>query len=474
MVELEDQTNTRLAVMFRIRALKCRPFRRPATIIGAACTSAFLALFFLNKVLLNGATCVATCATNRYLSYERLQKNEAARKVKPSHPVVKNFEVNFLPSNSPIEDRFVAGISPSLGAAMFSVIDGHKGYRCSAHLQSHLLQYISAHLHKALLQGVNVKEVNARAEDLRILLDMNAVTMKDLETGALQQDESGYTAMSSPRFSLSSLQQSLREAFLSLDNNISNTALSDVQLVHQGHSFTAEFRERIMRAVEGACAIAAVVLEESISVASTGDCRVVLGRKLPSGAWKAIPLSIDQNAEDRSEVERLKAAHPGEEQTVIMGNRVLGGLMPFRTFGDVDFKWEAKHLSGLVPIPPFYSSPPYITAEPVVTHHSIEKGDRFMILASDGFWERISNEKAVKIVAEAIGERDGKSSRVRSLSSFWRKGDDVCCHDNVATKLLWEALGGTDKNVTGLLNIPPSWSRMYRDDITIMVVYFTD
>ena len=46
--------------------------------------------------------------------------------------------------------------------------------------------------------------------------------------------------------------------------------------------------------------------------------------------------------------------------------------MPFRTFGDVDFKWE-KYLEGIVQVWPNYYTPPYVIAEPVITKHKIRQ-----------------------------------------------------------------------------------------------------
>ena len=216
----------------------------------------------------------------------------------------------------------------------------------------------------------------------------------------------------------------------------------------------------------GACSIVSLVRESDIFVANTGDCRVVVGHQVPNGSWQAIPLSVDQNAQHPGEVERIKKAHPGEENTVIMNGRVLGNLMPFRTFGDVDFKWEKKYLESVgIPLSPFYFTPPYITAEPLVTHCQLQGGDKFMIVASDGLWERITNEEAVNVVVESLMDSESKPS-----SLF--KGKKQCCSENAATKLLWHALGGTDGSVTELLDVTPRWSRMYRDDVTIIVIFF--
>ena len=432
--------------------------RKPITLVGAACTSAFVGLFVLDRVFLNRATCATSCITNGYPSYQYLQRNEAEKKVQ--HSTIRGFEVNYLPSNSPIEDRFVAGISSNLGAALFSIIDGHKGYTCSDHLQKHLLKYVTSRLHK--------EAVSTKTDDLQILMNMSWNSTASLDQ-SVSDIETSQTA--SILLSDSVLEQCLQEAFLSAENDISNEGLQDIKLVLQGHSFTPEMKARVMRAIEGACAILAVVLEKSIAVASTGDCRVVVGQKLPDSTWKAIPLSTDQNAQHAGEVERLKKAHPGEESTVIINNRVLGSLMPFRTFGDVDFKWEKKYLAGVsVPVWANYFTPPYITAEPVVTHHKLQNEDKFMILASDGLWDRISNEEAVNVVAETISE--SKSSIFSSL--FRKKSEDQCCRENAATKLLWHSLGGTEESVTKLLNVPRAWSRMFRDDITVMVVFFSD
>ena len=261
---------------------------------------------------------------------------------------------------------------------------------------------------------------------------------------------------------------------MSLDSDIGEAALADIKMVLLGHSFTTEMKERVMTAIEGACAITALVRQRNVFVANTGDCRVVIGQKLPDNTWEAIPLSHDHNALNEAEVQRLKSSHPGEENTVIIGDRVLGSLMPFRTFGDVDFKWEKKYLENVVPVWPNYFTPPYMTAEPVVTKHEVQAGDKFMILASDGLWERITNEDAVNVVVQSMrgAVPHGKSW----AASFFkgRKNDAECCLENAATQLLWHALGGTDETVTQLLNVDQRWSRMFRDDITVIVVFFRD
>ena len=182
-------------------------------------------------------------------------------------------------------------------------------------------------------------------------------------------------------------------------------------------------------------------------VANTGDCRCVLGQ-LEDGRWRAVPLSIDQAFDNDNEVSRVKKAHPGEEYTVIVHKRLLGGLI--RSFCDVIYKWS-KHQLNIIyqQVPPNYLTPPYLTAEPVVTHRKLDKQDKFVVIATDGLWERLSSDEVIDIVSKGLSSSD-----------------------NIATSLLKQSLGSDDETVYKLLTVDPQYSRWYRDDITIVVVVF--
>ncbi len=387
-------------------------------------------------------------------SFAELQKHEVRQVVSGS--VFKKLEAVYLGSNSPIEDRFSVGASENLGAAIFSIIDGHRGTECSQYLQRKLNRAISAMIHDNL--GI--------ADDLSMLMDMDKVESLGSENDQRPGNEAADAILNSESISkkatslsTDSLQKILNDAFVKTETDISNSALNDVKLVLSGHSMTDEMKANILRAIQGACALTAVVREDEVAVASTGDCRIVMGHVSDNGKWEAVALSKDQNVHNKREVQRVMEAHPGEENTAIARGRVLGNLMPFRTFGDVDHKWDAKYLQGILTVLPNYKTPPYVTAEPVLSQHKFVKGDRFLILATDGLWERLSNQEAVSIVA-------GVMDRCRADSAG---GGSRC--GNAATHLLWHALGGSEANVTRLLNVDPEWSRMYRDDITIMVVF---
>ncbi|CAE8631042.1 unnamed protein product, partial [Polarella glacialis] len=43
-----------------------------------------------------------------------------------------------------------------------------------------------------------------------------------------------------------------------------------------------------------------------------------------------------------------------------------------------------------------------VIAEPVVTSHKLRPEDQFLLIATDGLWDSVSNEEAVRIVAKFI------------------------------------------------------------------------
>jgi pyruvate dehydrogenase phosphatase len=141
-------------------------------------------------------------------------------------------------------------------------------------------------------------------------------------------------------------------------------------------------------ALAGSCALVAFYDHYSrlLRVALTGDSRAVLGRRHQDESGKDTytvhVLSRDQNASNPDEEARLNALHPGEK--IMENGRVLGWGMS-RAFGDAKYKWSREtqsqlrnnHLGGSVPSN--VKTPPYFTAEPVITTTEVKPGD-FMVL----------------------------------------------------------------------------------------------
>jgi len=121
------------------------------------------------------------------------------------------------------------------------------------------------------------------------------------------------------------------------------------------------------KATIGACALYALVKDNILYVANAGDCRAVMGKlrhplKDPSAppslvpspvagsekVYEAIPMSLDHNAREEREHARLRKAHPGEDEDIVLcyhGGQacyVKGRLQPSRAFGDIHLKLEGE------------------------------------------------------------------------------------------------------------------------------------
>ncbi|KUI62369.1 hypothetical protein VP1G_09506 [Cytospora mali] len=410
----------------------------------------------------------------------QLRKMEESYFVNRGRGVVR-YDLDQLPSNSPIEDDHAEkivevparGDSESGGDWMFwGVFDGHSGWTTSAKLRQSLISTVAREVNDTYKAGGNSPTSDA-------------------------------------------VDAAIKKGFLRLDDEIVHQSVQEV-LKSNSRSVAAEL---LAPALSGSCALLSFYDSKSnlLRVACTGDSRAVLGRRADNGKWTATPLSVDQTGNNPDEVNRMRKLHPGE-QYVIRNGRVLGGLEPTRAFGDASYKWT-KEISDKLrqsffgrAQSPLLKTPPYVTAEPVVTTTKVQpdKGD-FLVLATDGLWEMLTNEEVVGLVGkwletqtgtgspsqfnsvwnrifgasqknglpveqgkESAGE-DGQKTPIRLRQWGISKDDDrfVVKDNNAATHLIRNALGGKNEEmVSALLTLPSPFSRRYRDDLTVQVIFF--
>ena len=423
-----------------------------------------------------------------------LRRNEESYLVNRGTGVVR-YDVVQVASNDPIEDDHSEKIIEVTNAVAVSqdnasttdwmfwgVFDGHSGWTTSAKLRQVLI-------------GFAARELNS--------------TYK-----------AALTNTSSPFPSSEAVEHALKSAFVKLDDEICLDSVNKV-LKSQSKRLAAEL---LAPALSGSCALLSFYDSRSklFRVACTGDSRAVLGRRnTKSGLWYATPLSEDQTGSNPNEAARMRAEHPADEaQYVIRNGRVLGGLEPSRAFGDAFYKWSKetqdrmrKQFFGRTPHQ-HLKTPPYVTAEPVVTSTKIEpeKGD-FVVLATDGLWEMLTNEEVVGLVGQWIDSQAAESDKGTKSSwlASWfnakptpastlpvEKGGNsdrsglikdskedtpirqqqwnlpkekqhdaaqrfVVDDKNAATHLVRNALGGRDRDmVCALLTLPSPYSRRYR------------
>lgn len=135
----------------------------------------------------------------------------------------------------------------------------------------------------------------------------------------------------------------------------------------------------------GSTAVVAVVGKDEVVVANCGDSRAVLCR-----AGVAVPLSVDHKPDRPDELERVEAA--GGRIINWNGHRVLGVLATSRSIGDQYLK-------------------PFVISKPEVTVIERTENDEFLILASDGLWDVISNEVACQIGRRCLSGRMRRKSQ---------------------------------------------------------------
>jgi pyruvate dehydrogenase phosphatase len=121
---------------------------------------------------------------------------------------------------------------------------------------------------------------------------------------------------------------------------------------------------------------------------------------------------------------------------------------------------------------------------------------RFLILATDGLWDRLSSEDACALVAgHLVGFRGTVPKRelenqlklsigsrgIEGKDKSWRtkETDDAASwvfkDENLATHLTRNAFGGgNERKLRELMSIPPPLARRYRDDVTVTVVWWEE
>ncbi|XP_060674840.1 probable protein phosphatase 2C 11 [Ziziphus jujuba] len=149
----------------------------------------------------------------------------------------------------------------------------------------------------------------------------------------------------------------------------------------------------------GSTASTALLLGDRLFVANVGDSRVVACR-----AGSAIPLSIDHKPDRSDERERIEQAGGF---IIWAGTWRVGGVLAVsRAFGDKLLK-------------------PFVVAEPEIQEEEIDSVD-FIIIASDGLWNVISNKDAVALI-QGITEAEEASRKLIAEAYARGSSDNITC-----------------------------------------------
>ncbi|KAK4724575.1 hypothetical protein R3W88_027354 [Solanum pinnatisectum] len=209
-------------------------------------------------------------------------------------------------------------------------------------------------------------------------------------------------------------------------------------------------------AAVGSCCLVGVICSGTLYVANLGDSRAVLGRLVKAtGEILAIQLSAEHNASIESVRQEMQSLHPDDSQIVVLKHnvwRVKGIIQITRSIGDVYLKKSEFNREPLYAKfrlrEPFQR--PILSADPAILVHPVQPQDQFIIFASDGLWEHLSNQEAVDIVQNHP-------------------------HNGIAKRLvktaLQEAAKKREMRYSDLKKIDRGVRRHFHDDISVVVIF---
>lgn len=290
-----------------------------------------------------------------------------------------------------------------------------------------------------------------------------------LESGCLSLQESGpygtfvgvYDGHGGPetsRFINSNLFQHLKR-FTSENQSMSVEVIKKAfQATEDGFSslVTKQWPMKPQIAAVGSCCLVGVVCGGTLYIANLGDSRAVLGRVVKAtGEVLAIQLSAEHNACIESVRQELHSTHPDDSQIVVLKHnvwRVKGLIQISRSIGDVYLKKAEFNRAPLYAKfrlrEPFKR--PILSADPSVSVHQLQPHDQFIIFASDGLWEHLTNQDAVDIVQN--NPRTGSARRLIKIA-------------------LQHAAKKREMRYSDLKKIDRGVRRHFHDDITVVVLF---
>ncbi|RLN08670.1 hypothetical protein C2845_PM11G01640 [Panicum miliaceum] len=160
----------------------------------------------------------------------------------------------------------------------------------------------------------------------------------------------------------------------------------------------------------GTTAVCAIKQGRDLIVANLGDSRAVLATMSDTGYLSAVQLTTDQKPNLPQEAERIKRCNgrvfalkdePSVPRVWLPGED-CPGLAMARSLGDFRLKRHG------------------VVSEPQVAHRRVGRGDLFIILATDGVWDVLSNEEVVSIVCATPRKQHASKAVAEAAAQRWR------------------------------------------------------
>ncbi|KAK9919236.1 hypothetical protein M0R45_027845 [Rubus argutus] len=285
------------------------------------------------------------------------------------------------------------------------VFDGHGpyGHMVAKRVRDSLPLKLSSHW-----------EVNINSEEVLKEISFNTA-------GSLNSDDTGFV----------SVDEDFRA---SIDNDVSDKHPEIFQTLKESFlkAFKVMDRElRIQPSIDcfcsGTTAVTLIKQGRDIIVGNVGDSRAVLCTRDKDDTLMAIQLTVDLKPNLPAEAERIRkcrgrvfALHDEPEVSrVWLPNNDSPGLAMARAFGDFCLKDF-----GLISVPD-------------VSYRRLTEKDQFIVLATDGIWDVLSNKEVVDIIASAPARSSAARALVESAVRAWRQKYPTSKVDDCAVVCLY-------------------------------------
>mmetsp|Transcript_15191 Transcript_15191/g.34864 ORF Transcript_15191/g.34864 Transcript_15191/m.34864 type:complete len:702 (-) Transcript_15191:95-2200(-) len=274
-----------------------------------------------------------------------------------------------------MEDDFSILVDKGAGAegeipALFGVFDGHGGSRASEYCKENLLARVSQ-----LIVGRNDINSTTTAENVTasVAEEENACKAEESRDGAPQEEHCPKKRVISRLW----MKRALDFGFSSIDQELHHEVC-----------------------ICGTTAIVAAVTSRYLMVANVGDSRGVLCQD-----GRAVPMSDDHKPNRPDERRRIELAGG---MVVTVGVARVGGILAVsRAIGD-------SPLKQFVPATPEYK---------VMRRDSSQK---FVILATDGLWDVVSNQEAVDFIADRWDSKGHGAADLAWMAFNRGSWDNIC------------------------------------------------
>ncbi|EEY64127.1 uncharacterized protein PITG_02656 [Phytophthora infestans T30-4] len=172
----------------------------------------------------------------------------------------------------------------------------------------------------------------------------------------------------------------------------------------------------------GACLLAILLYVDPSTnipqkiVLNVGDCRAIV-REAPDKRVEQAPTSSDAKtvalSEDHCVHNAKEKALALRRGAAIWDGRIAGILQPFRAFGNIHLKGPDRKN--------------WVIATPEIHQSELLIGRSIFVIATDGVWGTMNNERAMKIAVEELGANGSAQSSANAIADAASRqtNDDV-------------------------------------------------